>query len=207
MAKNNKKKLFAQRLVCSRMNFLYQAAHLMAEGSHNTLGAYYGKLCRNVGTKSMMHMAPAMKRALCKRCSLPLIPGVNTSLTVPQAKEQRAEPKAGKKKRHRRQRSKKRAVEKTESQPKESTVDEHTPLQLECPLCQGRRSFVVDSQRECWLEQPQALVEVLDIEAEEEEGRQTKAPPSAQPCVQPSHSDKSSQLIASVSAVEPSGAR
>ncbi|BFG00301.1 ribonuclease P protein subunit p21 [Drosophila madeirensis] len=179
MAKNNKKKMFAQRLVCSRMNFLYQAAHLMAEGSHNTLGAYYGKLCRNVGTKAMMHMAPALKRTLCKRCSLPLIPGVNTSLTVPQAKEQTAAPKAGKK-RHRRQRSKKQAGEKTESQPKASTVDEHTLLQMECALCQGRRCFVVDSQRECWLEQPQALVEVLDIEADEGEGQQTQAQAQAQ---------------------------
>ncbi|EDW25938.1 GL14220 [Drosophila persimilis] len=181
MAKNNKKKVFALRLVCSRMNFLYQAAHLMAKGSHNTLGAYYGKLCRNVGTKAIMHMAPALKRTLCKRCSLPLIPGVNTSLTVPQEKDQTApatDPKACKK-RHRRQRRKKGEVGKAKVQPKASTVDEHTPLQLECPLCQGRRRFVVDSQRECWIEQPQALVEVLDIEADEE-GKQTQAQPQPQ---------------------------
>lgn len=57
-AKNNKgkRKVLTQRQVCSRMNFLYQAANLMAHSNNNTLAAYYGKLCRHVGTKSLMHM-------------------------------------------------------------------------------------------------------------------------------------------------------
>lgn len=51
-----KRKLLTQRQVCSRMNYLYQAANLMAHSNNNTLAAYYGKLCRHVGTKSLIHM-------------------------------------------------------------------------------------------------------------------------------------------------------
>lgn len=51
-----KRKLLTQRQVCSRMNYLYQAANLMAHSNNNTLAAYYAKLCRHVGTKSLMHM-------------------------------------------------------------------------------------------------------------------------------------------------------
>lgn len=57
-SKNNKgkRKVLTQRQVCFRMNFLYQAANLMAHSNNNTLAAYYGKLCRHVGMKSLMHM-------------------------------------------------------------------------------------------------------------------------------------------------------
>lgn len=51
-----KRKALTQRQVSSRMNFLYQASNLMAHSNNNTLAAYYGKLCRNVGTKALMHM-------------------------------------------------------------------------------------------------------------------------------------------------------
>lgn len=56
MTKDNKRKLLAQRHVSSRMNFLFQASHLMAASHQSKLAAYYGKLCRNVGTKAVSHM-------------------------------------------------------------------------------------------------------------------------------------------------------
>ncbi|KAH8419724.1 hypothetical protein KR009_001589 [Drosophila setifemur] len=178
MTKDNKRKLSAQQDISSRMNFLFQAAHLMAESKETQLAAYYGRLCRNVGTKAMMHMAPALKRSLCRRCSLPLIPGINTDLQLVRDRDREARKEADqpkseeakpKKNRHRRLRRKpkERIPKPSDSRPEE------IPLFLECPLCQSRRTFVANERRECWLEQREATVEVISVhegETEREEG-------------------------------------
>nr|XP_016937165.1 uncharacterized protein LOC108015299 [Drosophila suzukii] len=185
MSKDNKKKLLAQRHVSSRMNFLFQASNLMAEGHRTKLAAYYGKLCRNVGTKAVMHMAPALKRSLCKRCSLPLLPGVNTELQVAEEPKevavtpfpQKEAPSNGgaktKKKRHRRQRKKpKRRSENgdtgnnREPQPEIHNETEPISLYLKCSLCHSQRSFPADNQRDCWLEQSQSVVQVVSLPGE-----------------------------------------
>jgi len=56
MSRDNKMKHLTQRAISSRMNYLFQASNLMAVGNQPKLAAYYGKLCRNVGTKAIMHM-------------------------------------------------------------------------------------------------------------------------------------------------------
>ncbi|XP_016986539.1 uncharacterized protein LOC108049755 [Drosophila rhopaloa] len=178
MTKDNKKKLLAQRHVYSRMNFLFQASNLMAEGNQAKLAAYYGKVCRNVGTKTVMHMAPALKRSLCRRCSLPLLPGVNAELQVagePKHPKGATPPEASsngeaktKKKRHRRRRKKPEKSDET----KESRTSSGPPetericLFLECSLCQSRRSFPADNRGDCWLEQPQSVVQVVSLPGE-----------------------------------------
>ncbi|XP_017104171.2 uncharacterized protein Rpp21 [Drosophila bipectinata] len=162
MTKDIKRKLLAQQQVFSRMNFLFQAAHLMADQQQPKLAAYYGKLCRNVGTKAVMRMAPAVKRQLCRRCSQPLIPGVNTELQVEKEPEQKPKPK---KKRNRRLKKTKPKQEKLEepippleSPPEIPAEIERLSLFLECSLCKSRRTFVpTENQRECWLEQPEAV--------------------------------------------------
>ncbi|XP_030380777.1 ribonuclease P protein subunit p21 [Scaptodrosophila lebanonensis] len=176
MAKN-KRKVFGQRHVCSRMNFLYQAANLMAQNNNNTLAAYYGKLCRNVGTKAVMHIAPAVKRTLCKRCSLPLLPGVNTALVVEQEHEVPSTAKAGGKRRNRRRRRRRRGKpakgqanaeasgSRSGSEQKSTTIDDNATLQLQCGLCQKQRRFCVDAEKECWLERPEALAQVITMNA------------------------------------------
>ncbi|XP_017114473.1 uncharacterized protein LOC108137347 [Drosophila elegans] len=181
MTKENKKKLLAQRHISSRMNFLFQASNLMASGNQTKLAAYYGKLCRNVGTKAVMHMAPALKRSLCRRCSLPLIPGLNTEVQVaqePKKPEQvtppEVHPNGGsqtKKKRHRRQRKKPPKSEDSskisESLGENPAKPERICLFLECSICQSRRSFSAGHQRDdCWLEQPQSLVQVVSLPGE-----------------------------------------
>lgn len=175
-------KHLTQRAISSRMNYLFQASNLMAVGNQPKLAAYYGKLCRNVGTKAIMHMAPAVKRSLCRRCFLPLIPGVNTELHVEEgAQEAKTDAQAQsngavktKKKRHRRQRKKPRSrktgntnQEESEEQIQEST--EQVSFFLECSLCCGRRSFAANSQRDCWLEQPQSIVQVVSLPKEKDE--------------------------------------
>ncbi|XP_017054957.1 ribonuclease P protein subunit p21 [Drosophila ficusphila] len=178
MTKGNSKKLLAQRHISSRMNFLFQASNLMAEGHQSKLAAYYGKLCRNVGTKAVMHIAPALKRSLCRRCSHPLIPGVNTELQVDRKRKEVTLPEAPtsdevktKKKRHRRHRKKPKkreekqiAEEALKSQPE---IAEKVSVFLECSLCRNRRSFMADTQnRECWLEQTQSVVQVVSLPRE-----------------------------------------
>ncbi|EDV45430.1 uncharacterized protein LOC6555791 [Drosophila erecta] len=172
----DKKKHVSQRDIASRMNFLFQASNLMAAGNQAKLAAYYGKLCRNVGTKATMHMAPALKRFLCRRCSLPLIPGVNTELQVAGAPKEATAPDAPssgeaetKKKRNRRQRKKPKSKNSGNAQASEVQVDESTErisLFLECSLCSGRRTFSANSQRDCWLEQPQSVVQVVSFAEE-----------------------------------------
>ncbi|XP_030567007.1 uncharacterized protein LOC115767023 [Drosophila novamexicana] len=185
-----KRKALTQRQVSSRMNFLYQASNLMAHSNNNTLAAYYGKLCRNVGTKALMHMSPALKRTLCKRCSLPLLPGVNTSLKLDQKHEQQQVITAAaatatatsttSKRRHRRLRSKRSkghnqtaaAVQKDAAP--SASMDEHARLHLECALCGSKRRFQVDTQNECWPERSEAIVQVIRLDgqrnADEAEG-------------------------------------
>lgn len=178
MANNNKgkRKVLTQRHVCSRMNFLYQAANLMAHGKNNTLAAYYGKLCRNVGTKALMHMSPALKRTLCKRCSLPLLPGVNTTLEL------------GEKQKQQLMTNPKQQEETNQSVAREPTIIENNPnkrpkppqdasvpvpsnildnnvqLYLECSLCQAKRRFNVNTNNECWLERSDAIVQTVSLD-------------------------------------------
>ncbi|XP_039499132.1 uncharacterized protein LOC120456377 [Drosophila santomea] len=179
MSKDNKKKHLTQWDVASRMNFLFQASNLMAAGNQAKLAAYYGKLCRNVGTKAVMHMTPALKRSLCRRCSLPLIPGVNTELHVAGEPKEATAPDAPsngeaktKKKRHRRQRMKPKSKSTENAQESETQIHEITErvsLFLECPLCLGRRSFAANSERDCWLEQPQSVLQVVSLPEEKDQ--------------------------------------
>ncbi|XP_060661593.1 ribonuclease P protein subunit p21 isoform X1 [Drosophila nasuta] len=163
-----KRKILTQRHACSRMNFLYQAANLMAHSNNNTLAAYYGKLCRNVGTKTLMHMSPALKRTLCKRCSLPLLPGVNTTLQVDKKPEEETSLDEEKKKtpikRSRRRKAKSKSVG-------TASIDEQTKLQLECSLCQAKRRFQLNTNNECWVESPAAIVQTITVSKQSPEER------------------------------------
>uniref|UniRef100_A0AAG5CNK4 Uncharacterized protein n=1 Tax=Anopheles atroparvus TaxID=41427 RepID=A0AAG5CNK4_ANOAO len=63
-----------------RMNYLYQAAMLMSDKSPH-LSAYYGKLTKSIGKKSVLRMEPAIKRTLCVRCGVLLNPGYTANIT------------------------------------------------------------------------------------------------------------------------------
>ncbi|XP_017871427.1 PREDICTED: ribonuclease P protein subunit p21 [Drosophila arizonae] len=171
--KGNRKSL-SQQHVCSRMNFLYQASNLMAHSNNNTLAAYYGKLCRNVGTKALIKISPALKRTLCRRCSLPLLPGINTTLEVEQ---QQTTPKevvrptnTSSKRRHRRLRGKRNKCHNKDANAISSkdaasavSIDEKTQLNMECGLCGANRRFHVDTRNECWPERAEAIVHVIQL--------------------------------------------
>lgn len=142
----------------------------MAHNSNNTLAAYYGKLCRNVGTKALMHMSPALKRTLCKRCSLPLLPGVNTTLKLEEQKQQ----KVTKKQRNRKLRKKLKQEQAGKVPVPSDHVDDNAQLYLECSLCQAKRRFNLNTKKECWLERSEAIVQTVSLEQQSGE-EQTEA--------------------------------
>ncbi|XP_055634974.1 uncharacterized protein LOC129774921 [Toxorhynchites rutilus septentrionalis] len=80
---NNTKKqarLCPGRDIYERMNFLYQAAALMAE-SVPVLSGTYGKLMKSVGKKAVLRIEPAIKRTLCVRCGVVLSPTSTANYT------------------------------------------------------------------------------------------------------------------------------
>ncbi|XP_068141449.1 uncharacterized protein Rpp21 [Drosophila tropicalis] len=159
----------------------------MAESHHNILAAYYGKLCRNVGTKAQIHIAPAVKRTLCRRCSLPLIPGVNTTL---QMEKQRREPKrkveeseestlkekSKKPRRHRPRRRKGSTKLIATDHQKVATDDTYGSLQLQCHLCRSQRRFVMDTRqpKECWIEHEEAIDLAVTLDKEKQPQQEQK---------------------------------
>nr|XP_019552961.2 ribonuclease P protein subunit p21-like [Aedes albopictus] len=73
---NNGKKqarLCPGRDTYERMNFLYQASVLMAD-SVPVLSGSYGKLMKSIGKKATLRIEPAIKRTLCARCGVALMP-------------------------------------------------------------------------------------------------------------------------------------
>lgn len=152
------------------------------QGYHAHVSGFSSGVWANNSWRQLVSRAPAVKRSLCRRCFLPLIPGVNTELHVEEgAQEAKTDAQAQsngavktKKKRHRRQRKKPRSrktgntnQEESEEQIQEST--EQVSFFLECSLCCGRRSFAANSQRDCWLEQPQSIVQVVSLPKEKDE--------------------------------------
>ncbi|XP_017465579.1 PREDICTED: ribonuclease P protein subunit p21 [Rhagoletis zephyria] len=131
----------------SRMNFLYQASMLMA-GRNNTLAAYYGQLCRNIGKKAVLRIDPDLKRQFCKRCSLALQPGITADLNALS--------------RRRRRKSAKIAED----------IDENTSLQLTCRQCGFRRQYVVNPDHKFWLENDESVVESITVGNENTEHKQ-----------------------------------
>ncbi|XP_048505976.1 ribonuclease P protein subunit p21 [Athalia rosae] len=69
--------------VLERMNYLYQASHLMAIGAKNPIAAsYYGYVMMKCAQKSVLRMDPDVKRSVCKCCLSPLIPGVTAKVRL-----------------------------------------------------------------------------------------------------------------------------
>ena len=67
-----------------RMNFLYQASHLILARPKITgdLPAYYGSSMLTVAQKSVLKIEPYVKRDLCKGCGNLLKPGLSVKIRV-----------------------------------------------------------------------------------------------------------------------------
>lgn len=74
-------KLCQGKDVFERMNYLYQAGHLMA--SRNRVAAsYYGNIMISCSKKSVLRIDPEIKRTVCKSCQTPLIPGETARVRI-----------------------------------------------------------------------------------------------------------------------------
>lgn len=60
--------------IFERMNYLYQASHLMAL-KNRVAASYYGNVMIGCAKKSVLRIEPDIKRTICKCCQSPLIPG------------------------------------------------------------------------------------------------------------------------------------
>lgn len=67
-------KLCQGKDVFERMNFLYQASHLMAS-KNRVAASYYGNIMVGCAKKSVLRIESGIKRTICKSCQSPLIPG------------------------------------------------------------------------------------------------------------------------------------
>ncbi|XP_076686515.1 ribonuclease P protein subunit Rpp21 [Andrena cerasifolii] len=67
-------KLCQGKDIFERMNYLYQASHLMAL-KNRVAASYYGNIMIGCAKKSVLRIEPAIKRTICKCCQSPLIPG------------------------------------------------------------------------------------------------------------------------------------
>ncbi|XP_033631272.1 ribonuclease P protein subunit p21-like [Asterias rubens] len=65
-----------------RINFLYQAAHcmLLQNPENTSLARFYITTMKNVAKKSVLRIHPGIKRTICKRCDLLLIPGLTSKV-------------------------------------------------------------------------------------------------------------------------------
>lgn len=77
----------------ARMNYLYQAAHVVLNENSSTkdktkrkgnqvVATYYTQLMVGIGHKSVQRSSKELKRTICKGCRGLLIPGVSASVTV-----------------------------------------------------------------------------------------------------------------------------
>ncbi|EGC29983.1 hypothetical protein DICPUDRAFT_12115, partial [Dictyostelium purpureum] len=59
-----------------RINYLYQASNLMLNGTNNQpLSNFYSRVLKKVSQKQVIQISPSIKRTICKKCSLLLVPG------------------------------------------------------------------------------------------------------------------------------------
>ncbi|XP_071564650.1 uncharacterized protein Rpp21 [Temnothorax nylanderi] len=70
----NKNQFCQHKDVFERMNYLYQASHLMAL-KNRVAASYFGNNMVACAKKAVLRMEPNLKRTICKCCQSPLIPG------------------------------------------------------------------------------------------------------------------------------------
>jgi ribonuclease P protein subunit RPR2 len=78
-----KKKSFQGREAFHRMNFLYQACHVMQAHSskaNQIMSAYYGHIMVGVAKKAVLRIDPSVKRNICKGCYSLLCPGKTSTV-------------------------------------------------------------------------------------------------------------------------------
>nr|CAB3265740.1 ribonuclease P protein subunit p21 [Phallusia mammillata] len=92
MGKNTRKNKHFQvqkKDVFQRLNFLFQAAHLALKNDppQKELARHYAQTMKSLAQKNCLRLSPHVKRNLCKKCMMILMPGITSKVR----------PKSGKK--------------------------------------------------------------------------------------------------------------
>jgi len=68
--------------VMQRMNYLYQAAQTacLMKPPNLALAQYYAANMKSLSHKKTIKMSPHLKRSICKRCCMPLIPTLTSKI-------------------------------------------------------------------------------------------------------------------------------
>lgn len=85
MKKNVKKTfLYQNRDIHLRMNYLYQMAHqvLLSNPENKNLARFYICMMKRIATRLVMKLHPSMKRTICKKCDMLLIPGITATVRI-----------------------------------------------------------------------------------------------------------------------------
>jgi len=75
-----------------RMNFLYQAATMLAgpdKTEEHKLSMFYAANMKRIGKRLVLRISPAVKRTICKYCSSPLIPAVSARVRLSASHDRR----------------------------------------------------------------------------------------------------------------------
>eukprot|EP01111_Echinosteliopsis_oligospora_P013468 TRINITY_DN4836_c0_g1_i1.p1 TRINITY_DN4836_c0_g1~~TRINITY_DN4836_c0_g1_i1.p1 ORF type:complete len:185 (+),score=61.36 TRINITY_DN4836_c0_g1_i1:102-656(+) len=82
--KPQKKKQDDQADAMTRMNYLYQASHLicLSPSLPSSIGRFYMNTMKRIATRSTLRLDKTIKRTMCKKCSSLLIPSISSSVRV-----------------------------------------------------------------------------------------------------------------------------
>ncbi|XP_071813955.1 ribonuclease P protein subunit p21-like [Apostichopus japonicus] len=67
-----------------RMNHLFQMAHqvLLSKPENKNLARFYISMMKRIATRLVMKLHPSIKRAICKKCDMLLIPGITATVRI-----------------------------------------------------------------------------------------------------------------------------
>ncbi|RDD36566.1 Ribonuclease P protein subunit p21 [Trichoplax sp. H2] len=85
MAATTKQLNVPNKEISHRINFMYQAAHTAltcgkSQEEANQLCRIYVRSLRKIAKKLVLRLDPNIKRTLCKKCDLLLIPGITSTI-------------------------------------------------------------------------------------------------------------------------------
>ena len=68
----------------NRINYLFQAAHAVLKENPQNVGLvqHYCLTLKNIARKNVLRLDPSMKRSICKKCCMLLIPGITASVRI-----------------------------------------------------------------------------------------------------------------------------
>ncbi|XP_064605244.1 ribonuclease P protein subunit p21-like [Liolophura sinensis] len=79
------------REIFQRINYLYQAAHMVLKNcpSNTELVRFYMQSIKTMAKRQVLRLDPSIKRNICKKCFMLLVPGISASVRFKAKQEKR----------------------------------------------------------------------------------------------------------------------